>query len=217
MAKFCSNCGNEICDESVICVKCGTMVSSNKANNKGKFPTWAIILIVVLCTAIIPFIMFAFLAYVGFKYFDVASMVNNVEHVVSHGSYGDSLSDGVIDISLTDVSVYSDINGNSASDGMEYLVFFFDIDNVSDDSFSISRHNFSGYVDEGRIDSIKLDVDINGYKPLEAILDDGEGTLGYVAYEVDTDWKDFSIYYRSDALGFDSIVFDISNTSYKYK
>ncbi len=214
MAKFCSKCGNEICDESVMCVKCGTMVSGN---NKKGFPTWAIILIVVLYTVIIPFIMFAVIAYVGFKYFDVASMVNNVEHVVCHGGYGDILSDGVIDISLTDVSVYSNINGNSASGGMEYLVFFFDIENVSDDSFSISRHNFSGYVDEGRIDSIKLDVDINGYRPLETILDDGEGTFGYVVYEVDTDWKDFSIYYRSDALGFDSIVFDISNTGYEYK
>lgn len=33
MAKFCSNCGNEMLDEAVMCVKCGTMVGNAKKEN----------------------------------------------------------------------------------------------------------------------------------------------------------------------------------------
>ena len=38
MSKFCSNCGNEVVDEAVICTKCGVSVSQNTAvsnNNNG--------------------------------------------------------------------------------------------------------------------------------------------------------------------------------------
>ena len=38
MSKFCSNCGNEVADEAVICPKCGVSVSQNTAvsnNNNG--------------------------------------------------------------------------------------------------------------------------------------------------------------------------------------
>lgn len=38
MSKFCSNCGNEVVDEAVICSKCGVSVSQNTAvsnNNNG--------------------------------------------------------------------------------------------------------------------------------------------------------------------------------------
>ena len=33
MAKFCPNCGNEMVDEAVMCVKCGTMVGNVKKEN----------------------------------------------------------------------------------------------------------------------------------------------------------------------------------------
>ena len=33
MSKFCSNCGNELVDEAVICPKCGVAVSKNIVSN----------------------------------------------------------------------------------------------------------------------------------------------------------------------------------------
>lgn len=218
MARFCSNCGNELDSGSVMCVKCGTMVNSNKTSNKGKFPIWAIVLIAFF--AIMPFIIFIVLGIFAFSYIkysdiDVEEYIDNI--VVSRGSYGDRLSDGEVNITLDDAVVYLDINGNTANDGKEYLVFFFDIDNISDDSISIFRHNFSGYVDGKMVNSIDLGIDIEGYKPLDVILDDGEDISGYVVYEVDTDWEDFSIHFNRDTMGFDSIIFDISNISVEYK
>ena len=52
MAKFCTNCGNELTDNASICIKCGKEINGNKSNggkrkNKKGLPTWAIILIVV--------------------------------------------------------------------------------------------------------------------------------------------------------------------------
>ena len=38
MSKFCSNCGNEVVDEAVICPKCGVSTGQNTAvsnNNNG--------------------------------------------------------------------------------------------------------------------------------------------------------------------------------------
>ena len=83
MAKFCPNCGNEMVDEAVMCVKCGTMVGNVKkensntntntnTNNGGKkkgLPTWAIVLIVVGCVVLVPLIILA-VGYIGYKSFE---------------------------------------------------------------------------------------------------------------------------------------------------
>ena len=64
MAKFCTNCGNELPENAAMCVKCGKMVNENISTNKNTsngndkkkkgLPTWAIVLIVIGCVIIIP-------------------------------------------------------------------------------------------------------------------------------------------------------------------
>ena len=55
MSKFCSNCGNEVVDEAVICPKCGVSVSpknqnvSPKSNNSNGMAT-AGFCTIILCT-----------------------------------------------------------------------------------------------------------------------------------------------------------------------
>ena len=71
MAKYCSNCGNKLDENSVLCLNCGVTgkaiikllsdISKNENNTekKKKFPIWAIILIV--CSVIILPIIFIML------------------------------------------------------------------------------------------------------------------------------------------------------------
>lgn len=43
MSKFCSNCGNEVVDEAVICPKCGVSTGQNTAvsnNNNNRRKMW---------------------------------------------------------------------------------------------------------------------------------------------------------------------------------
>ena len=78
MAKFCTNCGNELPENAAMCVKCGKMVNENISTNKNTsngndkkkkgLPTWAIVLIVISCVIIIPIIIVAVLTIVTFKY-----------------------------------------------------------------------------------------------------------------------------------------------------
>lgn len=216
MAKFCTNCGNELVDNAAMCVKCGTMVDggNNKQNKKKGFPTWAIVLIVVGCVIIIPIIVFVVLAIIGFKYIedndiDIKGYIE--DNMVSKGTIGDVLTDYETNITLTDALIYSSINGLEASDGKEYLVFFFEVENIDDDSLYISNHSFTGFVDLDEVSSINISEEINGYKPLGETLTEGDRTKGYVIYEVNSDWKDFSIHFRRNSFDYDSIVFDVVN------
>ena len=43
------------------------------------------------------------------------------------------------------------------------------------------------------------------------MLSEGDITKGYVAYEIDSDWKDFSIHFRRSSFDYDSIIFDVVN------
>lgn len=57
MSKFCSNCGNEVVDEAVICPKCGVSTGQNTAvsnNNNGTSNGMATagFIFIVLCTII---------------------------------------------------------------------------------------------------------------------------------------------------------------------
>ena len=75
MAKFCTNCGNELEENATMCVKCGKMVNENINRNtsngntkKRGLPAWAIVLIVVGCVILVPIIICVVLAIVGINY-----------------------------------------------------------------------------------------------------------------------------------------------------
>ena len=75
MAKFCPNCRNEMVDEAVMCVKCGTMIGGNTNNNtnvkkddkvkKKGLPVWAIILIVFGSLGLLVIVVIIILTIIG--------------------------------------------------------------------------------------------------------------------------------------------------------
>lgn len=219
MAKFCTNCGKELPENAAICVNCGNMIGNNDNNKKEKkkgLPTWAIVLIVIGCVVLIPIIIFAIFAAVGYKYIkdnDINIKDYIEKSMISYGTIGDTLTDYDTRITLTNALIYSNIGGVNADIEKEYLVFFFEVENVSDDSLYISNHNFNGFFDQKEVASIISSVEIDGYKPLGEVLSEGNITKGYVAYEIDSDWNNFSIHFRRNSFDYDSIIFDVYNES----
>lgn len=217
MAKFCTNCGKELPENAAICVNCGNMIGNNDNNKKEKkkgLPTWAIVLIVIGCVVLIPIIIFAIFAAVGYKYIkdnDINIKDYIEKSMISYGTIGDTLTDYDTRITLTNALIYSNIGGVNADIEKEYLVFFFEVENVSDDSLYISNHNFNGFFDQKEAASIISSVEIEGYKPLGEVLSEGDITKGYVAYEIDSDWNNFSIHFRRNSFDYDSIIFDVYN------
>lgn len=217
MAKFCTNCGKELPENAAICVNCGNMIGNNGNNKKEKkkgLPTWAIVLIVIGCVVLIPIIIFAIFAAVGYKYIkdnDINIKDYIEKSMISYGTIGDTLTDYDTRITLTNALIYSNIGGVNADIEKEYLVFFFEVENVSDDSLYISNHNFNGFFDQKEAASIISSVEIEGYKPLGEVLSEGDITKGYVAYEIDSDWNNFSIHFRRNSFDYDSIIFDVYN------
>ena len=129
MAKFCTNCGNELPENAAMCVKCGKMVNENISTNKNTsnendkkkkgLPTWAIVLIVIGCVIIIPIIIVVVLAIVGFKYvkdndIDIKEYIE--ESATMKGTIGDTLSGDDVKITLTDVLIYHRIEGEAFTD-----------------------------------------------------------------------------------------------------
>ena len=226
MAKFCTNCGNELEENSVMCGKCGKMVNENvnknTSNGNGKkkgLPAWAIVLIVVGCVILIPIIICIILAIVGINYIkdNDINIKDYIEEVVtSNGTIGDTLTSDDLKITLTDALMYSSIEGDSFTDtpseGKEYLVFFFNVENTGDESEYISSYNFSGYVDNTFVNNVILFNNVDGNESLSADLAPGKKARGYVAYEVDTNWKEFEIHYKDNSFDLeDSMIFKVVN------
>lgn len=217
MAKFCSNCGKELNDNADICLNCGVLVNRvertngsnvNNAKKKG-LPIWAIVLIVLGCVVVIPLIIFIILGVFVFnavkdeggKYLDDARDYYNdyVEDydVIDEGTIGDILEIDGVRFTLSDALKYDSIGDNTPIDGKEYLVFFFDVENISSEEKLVTYLNFSGLVDDERIMTTFIFEDIDGIVNLNKNLEVGETTKGYVAFEVDKNWEDFDLSYRN--------------------
>lgn len=221
MAKFCANCGNELPENAAMCVKCGTMVNgsgNNKGNKKKGLPTWAIVLIVVGCVIILPILVLVILSIIGINYaekngVDIKDYVDNL--VTARGTIGDTLTDNELKITLNNALTYSEIEGvlsGTPDDGKEYLVFFFTVENIGDEDTYISTYDFDGYVDDTAIDESVILGTIDGYEEIGGNLAVGKKANGYLAFEVNTNWKKFDVHYKNDYLdSSDSMVFEVVN------
>lgn len=239
MAKFCSNCGNEMLDEAVMCVKCGTMVgnvkkenttSNTNTGNGGKkkgLPTWAIVLIVVGCVVLVPLIILA-VGYMGYKSFENVDMdeikddfndyiEENGGGYSSSGTIGDTLTGEDIRIALTGAYMYDSIGDgyliDTPDEGKEYLLFFFDVENISDDNKYISYYDFDGYVDDVDVSTAILFNDVDGIKNLSSNLAPGKRAKGFVAFEVDKLWKEFEIHYKENLWEENTLIFKVNNSN----
>lgn len=221
MAKFCINCGNELPENVAMCVNCGTMVNgsgNNKGNKKKGLPTWAIVLIVVGCVIILPILILVILSIVGINYaekngIDIKNYVENI--TTARGTIGDTLTDNELKITLNNALTYSEIEdvlSGVPEDGKEYLVFFFTVENIGDEDTYISTYDFDGYVDDTAIDESVILGTIDGYEEIGGNLAVGKKANGYLAFEVNTNWKKFDVHYKNDYLdSSDSMVFEVVN------
>lgn len=224
MAKFCSNCGKELDENAALCLNCGVMVENaqNNSNNVNKtkidkkkgLPTWAIVLIVIGCVILIPLIFIILICL--FVYYVVNGFDYRAEETLTqNGTIGDVLTTDEFNITLHDALIYSSIgtdenNLDIPDEGKEYLVFFFEVENVSNDNEYISDYDFTGYVDGIVVEKTYLYNDIDGIEELTANLPPNNKTKGFIAFEVDTTWQEFEIHYE-DWFGSNEIVFAVVN------
>ena len=214
MAKFCTNCGDQLDDNAAMCLRCGKLLeqgnqfnqnSNGKDGKKKGLPVWAIVLIVVGCVILLPILLIVVFAVIGYNVIkdsevDIKDYIE--ETVTVRGTIGDTLKTDDFKITLKNAKMYSSVgNGYYAkypSSGKEYLVFFFEIENISNESEYIFDNNFSGYVDGYNINHATIYTEIEGIERLSVNLASKMKTNGYVAFEVDTTWKEFEIHYNDN-------------------
>lgn len=240
MAKFCTNCGNQLEENAAMCLNCGYMVggvsnpasnNSNNLNNSGNvkkkgLPTWAIVLIVVGCVLLVPLIIF--IAFIVFTFRTTSNIIDDVkDHIdnideseVITGTIDDTLENDDIRITLNDALMYSYVGDeyyiDTPAEGKEYLIFFFEVENLDDENVYISSYDFDGYVDDYYVSSKSLINDIDGVKQLSSNLAPGMKVNGYVAFEIDTTWKNFEIHYEEFDFDYDddddNFIFKVKNS-----
>lgn len=236
MAKFCPNCGNEIVDEAAMCVKCGTMVGENNTNKNNEekptasgekkkgLPAWAIVLIVLGglgLLVVIAIIIFAVIGINALKKVDSNEIKDKLNDYIEentdstlYGTIGDTLTDGSLSLTLTGAYKYDSIGEgyfvNTPAEGKEYLVLFFDIENISTESEYVSHYDFEGYVDDVACDITGILGDIEGISDLATDLAPSKKAQGFVAFEVNKNWENFEIHYK-EFLGDRTLVFKVSN------
>lgn len=126
-----------------------------------------------------------------------APTVANV--VVGPGNY---IEKGNLKISLESAKQYDEIkNGDDdiftaePKDGKKYLVLFFEAENISSEDQYINTFYHNAYLDDYDIDQTMLIVEPEGYSMFSGDLAAGKKLKGYVAYEVDPDWKKLEFTY----------------------
>lgn len=225
MAKFCTNCGKELDENAALCLNCGVLVGNannnqNKEKKKG-LPTWAIVLIIVGALLLLPItILITFFILVFNSVNKIIenpdiNMWTDEESIIGEGTIGDTLTSEDFKITLTDALTYDSIGIEEDSmdipkEGKEYLVFFFDVENISDESQYISDFDFAGYVDGYETEVEYLYNDIEGIEDLDTTLKPYKKTKGYVAFEVEETWEKFEIRY-SDWFDDKELVFKVIN------
>lgn len=245
MAKFCTNCGKELDENASVCLNCGKVLGGNSNTNtnnvnninnnlnnggvqkKKGLPTWAIVLIVVGCVILIPLMVIVALGVIGYNFIkdneiDVEDYIEdnfNIETKELVGTIGDTLRGDDLKITLNKALMYSSISSgyltDTPADGKEFLVFFLDIENTSSDTVYLSSYDFDGYVDGYAVSSCYMLNDIDGVGELSVNLASGKKVSGFVAYEIDTTWKNFELRYEEYDVDYDdqdnTFIFKVVN------
>ena len=219
MNKYCTNCGNKLPENAGMCVKCGKMIEEVKTkntNNKKKFPVWAIILIIFgsLLSLFIGLIVLFGVILSSDEFDDVIDDFPDI--IEQRGTVGDTLYSEDYKITLNKVLKYDTIGEGdyalNAEDGKEYLLLFFEVENISSDTVIISSYNFNGYVDGYSVPYEYIPDRVEDMDMLSATLSPGMKTKGYIAYMVDKDWQDFEAHIKGFSFDdMEDITFNITN------
>lgn len=222
MAKFCSNCGKELDNNASICLNCGVLVNNNfninnKKEKKKGLPSWGIIIIIVGIIIVLPTIFITLIAVSSFTFMEnTNSILEEIfEPETQNGTIGDTLLTEDFKIKLMDAKTY-EIVGEGESikepkEGKEYLAFFLDIENISNETNSIYSYDFNGYIEEYSITEKNIETDIEGIEHINANLLPGTKAKGFIVFEVNKNWTEFELCYE-DWYG-SRIVFKVVNES----
>ena len=105
-------------------------------------------------------------------------------------------------ISLTGAKVYDKIDDEylpiEPAEGKQYLVLFFDVENVSAEDDYFNYFNIESYVDGYNSQISVLLGDVEGYQTLTGDVAAGKKLQGYLAWEVDPEWKELEVSYKDD-------------------
>jgi len=238
MTKFCTNCGRLLDENASLCMQCGKLVENNGNSNLGNnfnqnnskkgMPTWLVILIIVF--VILGGIgVFIFVGVTSFlKNVSESEVYNEIENIINNnepevfGTVGDTISNNTWKMTLKDAVYYDKIDGEFNSDipnkGKGYLVFLFEAENISSESEYLNYLYFSGIEDQYIVTSKILINNPEGYELLTGEIPSGIKINGYIAFEVNERWQNFSISYKnlysSDAdLTFNVISSERKNNS----
>jgi len=238
MKKFCGNCGQEVDEKAVVCVHCGnqlkqnntanTLNANNSNNNKKKgLPAWAIVLIVLGGIGLLIVLGIVVLAVIGYnaaksEIKDGYSSIyddyyTKEEKKTLTGTIGDTINTDNYSITLKSAAKYDLIKGDYFDDepgvGNEFVVLFFEVKNISNESLYISDYDFTGYADDVQVENGYAYNKIEGYSDLGANIAAGKITTGYVIYEAPKGWTKFEANFVDDTdyLNETEVIFEFQN------
>lgn len=227
MAKFCTKCGYNLPDEAKYCANCGTKLGFEDGINRAKrknFPVWAIVLIIFGCLLLIPIIFFTISFIIGYNLIKDSGVIDEIKDEVNNyidenigsnvvGTISDTLTDNEIKITLNNTYKYDNINDiDKSAEGKEYLLFFFEVENISDENQFISYFDFDGYADGTATEIRYISNEVDGQSNLTANIAVGSKANGFVAFEIDKSWKKFEIHCNRNAFkNKDDLIFEVEN------
>lgn len=107
-------------------------------------------------------------------------------------------------ISLLDAKTYSSISesGGFYTDkpdaGKEFLVFFLEAENISDEDDYFNPLYFKAYADDSHVNNTVIMNDVDGYDSASGDVASGKKIKGYAVWEVNKGWSDFEVTYDDD-------------------
>lgn len=137
---------------------------------------------------------------------DVGSASGNAgkTNEVEYAGIGQYIEKGNWKISLLDAKTYTSIpNENEflkqeSAPGKEYLILFFEADNISDEDDYFNYLYFRAYADDTSVDIATLMGDVDGFGSVSGDVAAGKKIKGYAAWEVDAGWDSFEVSYNDD-------------------
>lgn len=221
-AVICVSCGSAIKSNSNSNTNTTSKTTNNQNNKKG-LPWWAILLIVLGGLGVLVIIVFVLIMMGIFSFSSIADAgydefrdayndifddtMDEIEerqkpNETLRGTVRDTLDTDNYSMTLLEYKTMDVIEDKyydkKPSDGKEFLVLFFRVNNISDKTLFISNFDFNGYVDGKKIDYTSFIHDINGFPELSDSIASGKYIEGHIVYEVSKEWKDFEIQFTDD-------------------
>ena len=115
---------------------------------------------------------------------------------------GEYVEGDVWKISLLKAKEYNSIDDKFYSDkpevdGNKFIVLFFDVENISSSDEHFNTLYFESYIDDYSVDETFFINKPDNYSYLSGDVASGKKLKGYIAYEVEPNWKEIEFSYKN--------------------